>query len=193
MTTSYSPNTLKLQIDVSFWPFRALSNFLEIILDSSATDSAQTTCVRDQADETASLQWLLVVVGGVSLYPHFFSSSLSFLLPLLPLSSPPLLVHLVFEWLRYGTFETKAVTDGRIQPISYSLNSSDHSVAALLPHFWDSASTLPPPFSFPSYLMLYSTLLLFSSPFSPALCFCFSIIYLITLFSYRSIVRCTFR
>jgi hypothetical protein len=71
-STLYAANTLKLQIDINSWPFRALANFLEIVIDSSSTDPAQTTCVLNQTDESSGLRWLLVVVvGGVSLYLFF--------------------------------------------------------------------------------------------------------------------------
>eukprot|EP00026_Physarum_polycephalum_P000868 Phypoly_transcript_00869.p1 GENE.Phypoly_transcript_00869~~Phypoly_transcript_00869.p1 ORF type:complete len:1150 (+),score=116.12 Phypoly_transcript_00869:388-3837(+) len=113
VNTTYPADTIKIYMDIFAWPFRALANSLEIVLDSSSSASggkSTKNCVNSQEDESSSLQWLLVVVDDVALY---------------------------------GQFESKAVMDGRIQTISYALNQSDHSVSAILPHFWDSANLDP--------------------------------------------------
>ena len=62
------------------------------------------------------------------------------------------------KWI-YGEFLNKAVIDGRIRTITYTLNSTDQTVTAVLPHFWYSAGI---------------TSLLLSSPLLPLLCWLMS-------------------
>jgi len=43
----------------------------------------------------------------------------------------------------YAQFDNKAIVDGRVRTITYSLNKTDYSVAAILPHFWNYAEMDP--------------------------------------------------
>lgn len=68
VTTTYSPNTLKLYVTISNWPFRALANSLLLTLDSAASEKA--TCINDNTKPgNENLRWMMVVVDDVSLYP----------------------------------------------------------------------------------------------------------------------------
>lgn len=68
-TTSFAPNTLKISIEISRWPFLALANSLAIVLDSSGTTNTQNGCTKSQVNDNGDLQWILVVMGELSLYP----------------------------------------------------------------------------------------------------------------------------
>lgn len=65
---SFSKNTLKFGVTVYNWPFLSLSHSLGIIFDSPQPDQ-EVTCTQNNKDLGGSLQWFLVVVDGISLYP----------------------------------------------------------------------------------------------------------------------------
>lgn len=66
-STTFTPDTIKLAIQVQLWPFYSLSNSLEIVMESKDRDT-ESSCVTNEKDSSGNLRWLIVVVNGVSLY-----------------------------------------------------------------------------------------------------------------------------
>jgi hypothetical protein len=84
-TTTYQ-NTVRLSINVQNWPFMALQNSLEIVIDGGMVGndtSEELACINSNIGQNNNLRWVVVVVNTVSLYPFvvalvFFGSVLFF-------------------------------------------------------------------------------------------------------------------
>eukprot|EP00026_Physarum_polycephalum_P004390 Phypoly_transcript_04408.p1 GENE.Phypoly_transcript_04408~~Phypoly_transcript_04408.p1 ORF type:complete len:486 (+),score=51.38 Phypoly_transcript_04408:685-2142(+) len=100
-TTIFPPHTLKITFSFYNWPFLALANYLDIVIESQVSkegNSQDPTCVRDSTQENGGLAWLLVVVDKIALYVKFIP---------------------------------RAVLDGRIRAIQYVLNSDSSITVSL--------------------------------------------------------------
>eukprot|EP00026_Physarum_polycephalum_P014845 Phypoly_transcript_15405.p1 GENE.Phypoly_transcript_15405~~Phypoly_transcript_15405.p1 ORF type:complete len:269 (+),score=47.86 Phypoly_transcript_15405:54-809(+) len=71
-TLTFPPHTLKLTIQVQKWRFFSLANSLVIVLDSLGADDS-TNCVGTSED--ASVSYILVVAGNVTLYGQFMNKA----------------------------------------------------------------------------------------------------------------------
>jgi hypothetical protein len=68
-STTFSPNTLKISVTILNWPFLSLSNSLSLSIDSkSEGNNQEENCAKSQST-TESLQWIMVIVNDVALYP----------------------------------------------------------------------------------------------------------------------------
>eukprot|EP00026_Physarum_polycephalum_P014188 Phypoly_transcript_14676.p1 GENE.Phypoly_transcript_14676~~Phypoly_transcript_14676.p1 ORF type:complete len:261 (+),score=32.56 Phypoly_transcript_14676:55-783(+) len=75
-TTIYSPHTLKLAFSFYNWPFRALSNSLNIVINSgSGNVGKKKTCVTESTDQGGGLRYFMLVIDHVSLYGQFISKA----------------------------------------------------------------------------------------------------------------------
>eukprot|EP00026_Physarum_polycephalum_P014564 Phypoly_transcript_15093.p1 GENE.Phypoly_transcript_15093~~Phypoly_transcript_15093.p1 ORF type:complete len:251 (+),score=16.48 Phypoly_transcript_15093:33-755(+) len=112
VTTVYTQHSLKVSVVIQHWPFFSLSNSLGVILESIATDLQNTQKPNSCQNNDQD------------------SSNLRWTM-------------VVIDGVAlYGQFLPFAEIDGRVQSISYKLNS-DNTVTALLPHFWDTADMDP--------------------------------------------------
>eukprot|EP00026_Physarum_polycephalum_P015938 Phypoly_transcript_16743.p1 GENE.Phypoly_transcript_16743~~Phypoly_transcript_16743.p1 ORF type:complete len:175 (+),score=27.28 Phypoly_transcript_16743:23-526(+) len=115
-TTSFPPNTLKLAIQITNWPFQSIRDSLEIILGSkdSSSQNVPDKCklFEPGSDTNQNLKYFTFNVNGATLF---------------------------------GQFENKALVDELVRVVNFTL-SADNFVVAKLPHFWNSAGTsLPSP------------------------------------------------
>eukprot|EP00026_Physarum_polycephalum_P004546 Phypoly_transcript_04568.p2 GENE.Phypoly_transcript_04568~~Phypoly_transcript_04568.p2 ORF type:complete len:259 (+),score=35.80 Phypoly_transcript_04568:281-1057(+) len=121
-TEKFPANSVKLNFLVSNWPFRAISNKLNIEMESGATAQGGATsppsdkCHDDVASGTSyntdtggNLQWVKISRNGVAVYVQFVPD---------------------------------AMIDGRKQDITFSL-LGDFTFAATFPHFWTFAELDP--------------------------------------------------
>jgi hypothetical protein len=74
-TKTYAPNTMKMNVKITNWPFKAISNFLEVFVDSKAEE--QDECKRDGKSHSSgpTVVWAKNSVNGVSIYTQFDSDS----------------------------------------------------------------------------------------------------------------------
>eukprot|EP00026_Physarum_polycephalum_P002699 Phypoly_transcript_02707.p1 GENE.Phypoly_transcript_02707~~Phypoly_transcript_02707.p1 ORF type:complete len:863 (+),score=100.25 Phypoly_transcript_02707:263-2590(+) len=75
-TTTFGPNTLKINVKIENWPFLALPNSLAIVLDSNAKNQENGGCVNSHSSDSGNLLWILVVVGKESLYGQFLDTAI---------------------------------------------------------------------------------------------------------------------
>ncbi len=83
--------------------------------------------VHSQSDSAGNLRWILITIGGVSMYPMEKKA--------IEEKKQTMLIN-----NRYGQFLDDAVVDGRNRAISFSLGS-DGFVHATVPHFWEEVGT----------------------------------------------------
>jgi hypothetical protein len=69
-TTSYDKNTIKTRVQITNWPFRALSNSLVLeflTVANGATNNCQN--IDSSEDSNSNLNWISINVNGVVMYP----------------------------------------------------------------------------------------------------------------------------
>ena len=111
-------------------------------------DETSSTQVKASVDEQGNLKWLKIVVNGIVLYlsnkrggareerrkrERAGISSFFF-----------------YDIVIYGQFLDKAVLDGHVRTIRFTLNTTDNTITTIVPHFWSYAGTS-------SFLHLFST------------------------------------
>eukprot|EP00026_Physarum_polycephalum_P002084 Phypoly_transcript_02088.p1 GENE.Phypoly_transcript_02088~~Phypoly_transcript_02088.p1 ORF type:complete len:970 (+),score=100.19 Phypoly_transcript_02088:343-2910(+) len=67
-TQTYSANTVKMNLKISGWPFRSLSNSLEAVIASAGAGEKGNVCSHSRGP---SVLWTTLSINGVSLYTHF--------------------------------------------------------------------------------------------------------------------------
>lgn len=60
-----------MNILVKNWPFYSLSNSLIITISSKVRENQQQEKINGDNDESGSLQWMMIEVGDISLYPFY--------------------------------------------------------------------------------------------------------------------------
>lgn len=120
--TQFDANTLKFNFKVSNWPFKSISNSLQVGIENSISSDA----CDDKNEVKGHLQWLRFSFNGTTVYPLFF------LLVLIIIQK--------FDKFRFVEFNPNAMIDDRKRNIKFSAINTT-MVAATVPHFWSSAGT----------------------------------------------------
>jgi len=111
-------NTMKLNIQISNWPFKSFTNQLQVTFfvnfsgGVNPTTSDANVLVQNsvQTDEQNSLQWSVQNYGKTALFSQFFN---------------------------------KALLDGAIYPVSFQFNGNESSFNVVIPHFWTNVEIDP--------------------------------------------------
>ena len=93
-------------------------------------DTKEKQCVEKQQTKEESLLWVRITLNGVAMYPEEEEKEEK--KEKEGKKNESLIVG------SYAQFEPNAIVDGRNRVIKFSLQN-DNSVAATLPHFWESS------------------------------------------------------
>ncbi len=70
-STNIAANSLKLNVRIQNWPFMSIDNSLVLVFNASSPNNPTSSCnINPGEDSSGSLQWSVVVINGVSLYPE---------------------------------------------------------------------------------------------------------------------------
>lgn len=163
---------------VANWPFASIHNTLAIHVNSSSSSSSSSQPCEDTfTNSNTDLEWLKIYINGITLYPsHSYPSSHDYIInTIVGIPEPTKVVelilklkwnscfcYLVFDYVRYGSFQDYAILDAVERNITFSFDQNSQTVSVNVPFFWESAGITFYSFPFSYSYSIYLALLLSS-------------------------------